>query len=149
MNTAKDAAVITAVGLASLGFFGWPVLMAWRARRWPVVEGEVQATELVRSGARSARLRVQVRYTYRVAAQDYSGKRVSFFDITMLHRTRELAAAQLQQYAKGSRVPVRYNTANPAKAVIETRVPWSYYFAVAISTLFVVGGAVGLVRWGM
>jgi hypothetical protein len=149
MNTAKDAAVITAVGLASLGFFGWPVLMAWRARRWPEVDGEVQTADLVRSGSKSARLRVQVRYAFRVATQDYSSERVSFFDSTMLHGSRDAAEVQLRRYAKSSHVPVRYNPAKPQQAVIETGVPWTFYFALAASMLFVVGGAVGLLRWAM
>lgn len=147
MNTAKEVVVITLAGVVGLGFFGVPVLRAWRARGWPTSDGEVETSDVLDSGSKSSRYRVEVSYRYRVGTQELRSRRVSFFSVTMLHGSRDAAQAHRREYAPRTGITVRYKPDDPQQAVIDTGVPWTSYLAVAFCALFVIGGVVGLVRF--
>lgn len=152
MNTARDAVVIAVAGLGILGFFGWPVLKAWQARFWPAVEGTVTSSNIVERSTggdgEGRRFVVAVTYRYRVGTQDREGRRIGFFS-NHRHRSRGPAQAKLRKYPHGSRLPVHYDPRDPARAVIDTGVPWAHYFAVAIGAVFLLGGLAGLMRLAM
>ena len=149
MNTPKEIAIITAVCIATVCYFGWPVLRAWRARDWPRAVGKVIDTRIIHSSdssdAKSRNYTVLVDYEYSVAGAKHEGKRVTFFSILMKHRSRDLAEQCRQRYAQGL-INVLYNPKNPADSVLETDIPWGFPLAVGLGAIFVAGGLFTLVR---
>jgi hypothetical protein len=150
MNTLRDAAVITAAGLAGFAFFGWPVLRGLRVRRWPTAAGKVLESMIEEdesSDSEGDRTRkVTALYAYRVDGKDYESTRLSLISGLVSHKLSSSAQAQLKAFAPGTPVTVHYDPQNHAEAVILTEIPSMYYIAMAVFGLFLLGGVSGLIQ---
>jgi Protein of unknown function (DUF3592) len=144
MNTVKDAVVVTAAASAIVAGFGWPLLRAWRSRGWPHAQSRVTASHIDddTSGSTKGGMRriVRVTYRYRVEEQDYTGSRITFASIRMKHTSWMIAQEQLARFKPGTSLDVRYNPAKPGDAVIDTSMPWTFYFGLGIGVIGVIGG---------
>src|SRR5262249_7379385 len=126
-----------------------------RARRWPHAGGTVTRswTETVSrqvdptetTSPTMTRLNVRVSYRYVVAGTAHSSDRVTFFSSTMSHGFEQHAREHCERYAAGTAVDVRYDPGDPAAAVIETRIPGAFFFAVGCSALLLLVGLVLLI----
>jgi uncharacterized protein DUF3592 len=151
MNTPVEAAVMAAVGVVGLGLFGRPVMLARRARDWPHTRGTVVSSQVEAvkgSGVkRGMNIAVRVRYRYAVDGGEHESGRVTFFDsVLMRHTFPEIAEAHRRRYREGGKIDVRYDPADPARAVIDPRIPWASYCAVVIAAIFALGGLSLLIR---
>jgi len=71
------------IGLAALAYFCWELGRLWFAMRsefWPSVIGTVEEVEIheSRDSDGDSFFEPRIRYTYRVAGEPYSGKRLAF-----------------------------------------------------------------------
>lgn len=149
MNTWKDAIVITSVGVAGLGIFGWPVFRTLRARTWPhtrgtVVESTVEADGP--SGSDTTSYQARVRYGYVVGGTRYQSERMSFFYLANRHSAARTASTAVAHHRRGSTLDVHYDPKNPANAVVDVTVPWTWWFVLWFSALFAAGGALPMLR---
>jgi hypothetical protein len=144
MNTVQDAVVVTVAASAIVAGSGWPLLRAWRAKGWPHTPGVVTESHI--DDARSGNLKgssgrvVRVTYRYRVDGQEYTASRITFTQIRMQHKSWGIARDQLAQFKPGTPLDVRYNPAGPRDAVINTSMPWTFFFALGIGLIGVIGG---------
>ena len=156
MDTIQAAAMIAMAGAAGLFYFGRPVWRAWRAGRWPQAGGTITRSWMETASRRvdptentspvMTRINVRVSYRYVVGGMAYSSDRVTFFPSTMSHGLEQSARQHCDRYPAETAVDVRYDPGEPAAAVIETRIPGAFSFAVGLAALFLVAGLVGLVR---
>ena len=149
MSTPKDALVISAVGLATTAFTGFSILRALKARSWQPASGRVLESNIERVGddsdGRSKRsYRLRVRYRYAAGGQEFTGDRLSFFDVNVRHRSSALAAAHRDRIIHGDKIDVWYDPADPSHAVSDRRIPWTFWFAFTIGVIFLLGGALPL-----
>jgi hypothetical protein len=148
VNTAKDALVISGVGLVTTAVTGFIILRALRARRWQLTSGTILESNIERIGDDSgdAKLRYQLRVRYRYAAggQEFTGDRLSFFGVNAQHSTRTLAAAHRNRISRGNEIDVWYDPADPSRAVNDRRIPSMFWFAFALGVIFLFGGALPL-----
>ncbi|MFN2570034.1 MAG: DUF3592 domain-containing protein [Gemmatimonadales bacterium] len=116
---------------------GLPVLLGaeafrqWRLARtaasWPRVPGRIVSAELEEAtfrgrAARAASHRAAITYTYAVAGQEWTSRRVSFGDA---FEKGDRARDRLQKYEPNSAVDVFYDPGDPSNAVLEPRAAWS------------------------
>jgi hypothetical protein len=149
VNTPKDALVISAVGLATTAFTGFSILRALKARRWQRTSGTILDSDIERIGDGSGggsklRYRLRIRYVYAASGQEFTGDRLSFFDVYVQHSTPTLAAAHRKRISRGNEIDVWYNPADPSQAVNDPRIPWMFWFAFTIGVIFLLGGALPL-----
>lgn len=106
--------------------------MAAVAAKWPTVKGRIvdSGMEVRRTGnsfdgdrARPSRsvFKSRVRYSYRVAGDDYVSDRIAF-GMTVAATLPGLVDGDSRRYPGGGVVQVRFDPANPAAAVLECRV---------------------------
>ena len=87
---------------------------------------------------------MRVRYRYAAGGQELTGDRLSFFGITVQHRTRALAEAHLNRIVRGDQIDLWYDPDDPSQAVNDRRIPWTFWFALAIGVIFLLGGSLPL-----
>jgi len=133
--------VIFAAG-ATIALVGWRLQGdAAASRGWPEARGVIESAEVTsRSDGHEQRLYgASVRYRYDVAGKRYTGERVSYE--SGQSPQREIAEGVIRRYAPGTEVAVRFDPANPAKAVLEPGSsaigPW---VLVAIGAVVALGG---------
>lgn len=126
------------------------------AAQWPTVKGRINssAVEAHRSRdnfdgnwARPWRTvyKSRVRYTYKVAGQNFASDRVAFGAI-ITATLPALVAGDSGRYSEGGTVQVHYDPANPATAVLECRVKGLWIlWSVAAASLAGAAALVGLV----
>jgi len=142
-NHDKAPFVTACIGFALL--FALVVLgfqrSAARARKWPVVPGrveksEVRSYETVDSDDKTTRVRTMYRpdvvYSYAVAGVQYRGDKVSASGMsTNMDGVARRAAAR---YPVGTELQVHYNPDNPGESAIDPRLPlafWLFYLVPA------------------
>ena len=151
-----EALVPLIAGGAGLGYVGWMVISAWRARSWPSVEGEIAATRLVRrettddDGFSREHDYQYVSYRYTVAGQPYRNDRVAFGPLVAPRsilpgddpepNAPEAAARLAREYPPGQRVRVLYNPRDPAESVLEPSVVGMVWIIAVIAGIAVWAG---------
>ena len=119
------------------------VARAAAAEGWPSVPGEVVASRIGAEesadseGGTTTWYMPVLRYRYAVDGRELEGRRLRFGSV----RTADLkrAEAWLAPYPAGARVEVRYDPADPAEAVLETRPPAAGYLWAASAGLAFAG----------
>src|SRR5687768_13269029 len=143
MNTAKEALIISGVGLAVTGYVGPKLWRAVSSRHWQPVAGTIVETVIEHIGDADSKLRHQlrVRYTYSVKGEVFTGDRLNFFAVTVPHATRASAQAHLQRISRGQTIDLWYDPADPTQAVPDREIPWALWLALAVGVIFLAGGA--------
>ena len=149
MNTPKEALIISAVGLVTTALTGFFILRGLRARRWPQTSGTILESDIEEIRDDSAeggkpRYRLRVRYRYEAGGQEFTGDRLTFFGSDVRHSTHTRAAAHRNQIIRGDQIDLWYDPANPSQAVNDRRIPWAFWFVLAIGVIFLLGGALPL-----
>lgn len=127
---------VVGIGLA---YWGWGVLQNARASAgWPAVSGQITSSSVSHStdseGADS--YTPSVGYRYVVNDQQYTGSRIKFGE-TSYNKESE-ADAVVARYPAGTTVPIYYNPADPATAVLEPGVTSGSYVFLAVGACFIV-----------
>lgn len=100
------------------------VSLAWQARSWPAVEGQVVASA-VEGNAKPA-----VKYVYEVSGETFEGRLVHAGQFSGLSGYAKDIVAR---YPKDSRIPIFYDAGDPSRALLEHRVPWVSLLLLVIS----------------
>ena len=110
-------------------------------RHWPVVEGEVVASEVslaaTHRSADDTDAKPDIRYRYEVLGTSYEGHRIRFGSPS--HVTRLQAEELTGKYPKGAKVRVFYDPKRPSQSVLE---PADASGTAALAALFIVMCAV-------
>lgn len=123
-------AYLAGLGLIALIWFFHirTVKKAEAAAAWPTASGVIETSSVRESlekdseGDAERAWYPEVAYAWTVNGQGYTGRRIAFGEAPRF--AREAAArAVCARYRPGASVPVRYDPANPAEAVLETRKP--------------------------
>jgi hypothetical protein len=88
---------------------------AERAQAWPITEGRILQSMLLKTAGRFAPV---ITYAYVVEGREYRRSRVRFGNYANL--SREAAGDIVNRYPEGAAVPVRYDPDRPNLAVLET-----------------------------
>jgi hypothetical protein len=108
------------------------------AQFWPSVKGLVTTSVVERGGRRHRVYRARIRYTYRVAGHEFTGRRYALGgELDTSNRAR--AEARCAKYPEGSEPEVYYNPANPKDACLE-RVQEGKGFVLLIAGTFAAAG---------
>jgi hypothetical protein len=134
MNTILSILGIGCLGVFLLVFGGGGVYMIYLSRKskaqaqssqiWPGITGRVTCSEVGEStstdsdGDSHTSYHPRVEYSYQVAGQEFSGKRITFGVVKGSSNPRG-AQAVLAKYPLGAAATVFYNPGNPADAVLE------------------------------
>jgi hypothetical protein len=129
-----DAAFMLIFGASGWGLLAAAAGAQWKARterRWPVTAGRVLSSGVEQyvaaSGTRTSKTRMTLYRPAIVYEYEVRGRRYRSSHIASQPELRvvvpDLAARTVERYGTGSTPAVRYNPANPAEAVLETRVP--------------------------
>lgn len=120
------------------------------AASWPTATGTVvssavrEKVETDSEGDSETAYYPEVSYAWTVNGQRHTGRRIQFGETPRF--LRETAAqAVCDRYRAGASIPVRYDPANPAEAVLETRKPGpakAIVFTVVTLVLTVIAGTV-------
>lgn len=128
--------IATAVTLGVAVLLGRTLLLARRARSWPLVDAVITRSELEVDEGYD--LRVEYRYT--IGPHTYTGDRVRFGGLPGMLRKRN-ADALAARYPQGGRIAVRVDPASPGRAVIELGVGspiWALFVTCALAELVAV-----------
>jgi hypothetical protein len=88
------------------------------AQMWPSVTGLVTSSEVELSRGKNRTYRAKIRYTYRVAGYEFTGRRCALGgELNTSNRGR--AEARCAKYPAGSAPQVYYDPANPKDACLE------------------------------
>ena len=126
MSNADNAQVLAgmvAAGLASVGYGAWEwhrrVQLAEAAKHWTVVRGEILSAEvIVHEDSDGDQYEARVRYAYSVGGRRLTGDRIQAgAKIKSFNET--LVRSIVAPYRAGDRVLVRFDPANPERAVLE------------------------------
>jgi hypothetical protein len=141
------------VALAACGYAAFQLGRAALASRWPVVEGEIGGTRLVRrvDSDGSSRDYDYVSYRYRVGDRPYRNDRVRFGpQVAPTSIVPEAdpspanawASADLERrYPTGRRVRVRYNPRRPEDSVLHAAPSASVWIILVVALFFLYVGA--------
>jgi hypothetical protein len=99
--------------------------------RWPVAAGRVEQASVVEtgehdsSGGPGTRFVLAVAYSYQIGDRLYEAREVTRF--RWIYWSRERAARYLEEKGirRGAEIPVYYNPAEPAEAVLVRELPWN------------------------
>jgi hypothetical protein len=148
VNTAKEALIIAAVGLAAAGYAGGKIARAIQSGKWRRAIGTVVESSIARDtdnnadGRSKTNYELRVRYSYSVDGQTFTGDRQGFFGRTTRHLTQSEAEAYLQRIAPGGAIEVWYDPAKPAESVQDRAIPAMWWIVLALGLVFTLGGAV-------
>lgn len=126
------------------------ILKTHQASSWPTTTAALTSVELKRSaGSKRPTYQVDVRYTYRVSGQSYTGSTLSIG----YGGSSDLPAheALVRKLESASSVEVRYNPNAPAESVLMpgiSRAHW-FFLALALTWLLAVGGIITTVVLGL
>jgi hypothetical protein len=112
---------LLAIGLVVLGIGAW---LVWRdrargtaSRTWPSAEGIIKTSRVVTHDADGIDMYVaEVRYDYNVHGKTYTGDRLGFGHYA---GTQDKARQDVDKYAVGRRVDVRYAPRQPQTSTLE------------------------------
>jgi hypothetical protein len=148
VNTAKEALIIAGVGLAVTGYAGAKIARALQSRRWlpvtaTVVESSVEHLQSSSADGGSTRqFQARVRYSYQAEGRTVTGDRLTFFDMSMRHRSPAAAEAHLEAMTRGGTIALWRHPGLPDMAVHDRRIPVGWWLALALGIVFTLGGAV-------
>ncbi len=97
--------------VGSIGFY-----KAVDSKNWPVVQGTVISSNVIRPSGKSTKYVAEVTYTYTVNQKEFTGKKLK---ATAARGTSEWAKAKVEEYPVNAFVTVHYNPDKPELAVIE------------------------------
>ncbi len=132
-----------AIGFGILGFGVHSMHMAKKAEHWPTVPGQITSSDfVVSSDDDGTSYRTKLSYTYNANGRDYTNKKIAF----------GYAGSSSQKFHRdiydalpvNSQVAVRYDPANPERAVLSFGIHQSIMFLMlfgATWTLFTAGMA--------
>ena len=148
------------LGVLSLGYALYTYRRGIESQSWPKAEGTIIHVSVKHAGStgdvsknesqREWYLPV-IEYTYSVRGRTYKGNRILIGELSSM--PHESALELLQPYREGAKVRVSYDPANPANAVLQTRVNTgavARYAVIGIVLLLVVAYAKffwGRVNW--
>lgn len=149
MNTPKEAIILGVVGAGGLAFALVQMRESFSRRHWQqttgrVVNSEIRVEEVLAEGDRN--IDVLASYTYIANGRSFTGTRLGLFEGLFRHRKMSLASERLKQLAPGTEIPVWFDPANPADAVSDKSVPFTFWAIAALGLLFVVGAGNVLLR---
>lgn len=124
------------------------------AAAWPTATGMVESSavsereEQDSEGDSETAYYPEVAYAWTVNGQRYTGRRIQFGETPRFAR-QTAAQTVCDRYRPGASVPVRYDPANPAEAVLETKKPSPFkavvFTVVVLILTVVIGSALGAV----
>ena len=147
MTSALAGALFVACGLGASAYALMAIVRADRAKKWPVVDGEVADTRVFDVDDTQFE---QVSYRYAVGGQPYRNDRVRFGALLAPPSTLRNArtandsagnAALARRYPRGSRVVVRYNPRQPADSTLYAEVAGEVWIYLLLGAVFVWMGA--------
>ncbi len=110
--------IFFAMGFGIFGYGIYSLVMSSQAKTWPTTDGHVEACDLTESSDSDGgtTYRVEVKYRYAVEGVSYDGDRISFgYSGSSGHGAhREI----LDRLSSAKTVLVRYDPANPSRAVL-------------------------------
>jgi hypothetical protein len=122
-SNAEVLAGMVAAGLASVGYGVWEwhrrVQLAEAAKHWTVVRGEILSAEvIVHEDSDGDEYEARVRYAYSVGGRRLLGDRTQAGG-KIKSPNETLVRGIIAPYRAGDRVLVRFDPANPDRAVLE------------------------------
>lgn len=125
-NQASSAGFLLFLGLGTLGvtlvlFFSEQLYQGHCAQKWPTTSGTVLdtgTTEVRQIRSVLPAWRPYAAYTYTIDGIDFQSTRIDFGAMPSLDRAW-LESSLAEKFPSGKTLPVYYNPANPAKAVLQ------------------------------
>ena len=124
------------------------------AAAWPTATGTVESSVVTEreeqdaDGDADLAWYPEVAYAWTVGGQSYTGRRIQFGETPRFAR-QAAAQAVCDRYRPGASVTVRYDPADPAEAVLETKKPSPFkailFTVVVLILTVVIGSALGAV----
>ena len=115
---------------------GWLVYGDWQTRGWPIADGRVISSRVVRSNRVSDYL-ADIRFEYEVGGRRYQGDRRAVRWGRIRSRFESRARDVVARYPVGSAVSVSYDPQNPSYAMIEPGVSFGSVILLIIGVGFV------------
>lgn len=131
-------------GMLFLVFGIWGLIRGWETKNWPGLPGTIINSEVRQFDRLDSdedlvtRYRVNVRYRYDVAGEEYIGTKQRFG--LQLHKTRSTAQDEKKRYPSGKEVRVFYNPEDPSVAVLVTGPVVGMWVSVAFGCVFTLIG---------
>ncbi len=137
----RGAAILAAtiLGLFGAGLTGHGIHRSGVAAGWPEAEGEIVAARLVPGSANGSE-RWEVEYVFDVQGREVRGSRIAYAGIRGPGSSEDARS----RYPIGAAVRPHYDPDDPARSVLETRVPPVYWLVFAVS---LIAAAWGITRW--
>jgi len=107
-----------AIGFGILGWGGYSVVKAQRAKSWPITDGKISSCDLVKSSHSEGgpTYEAKVTYTYWANGQNREGSRIGYgYSGSSNFSAHQAIFEKLRQ---ASTVQVRYNPAKPSESVL-------------------------------
>lgn len=123
-----------------------PELIA--STRWPVVKGEVIASELRKTSlsATKGTLSPRIVYSYNVDGVEYQSERIKIGSQEISSSDRSWSERTLDKYPLGEKVMVFFNPKAPAKAILEPGMNWRIgIYGILALIFFIVSWVIGFV----
>ena len=127
------------IGIYLVQYAGTTLLEAYGASRWPSVPGKIVSSKVASTGRTSGDVPIaRVKYAYQVNGTSYTSTRISHNDYgSNIEGQQEGIVAR---YPPGASVTVHYNPADPASAILESRIPFVSYITLAGGLVFLLVG---------
>ena len=136
------APIFTLVGGICLSAGIYSINRATESESWPMVEGEVIATDIVRSRSNDGggtTYRAKIEYQYAIDGVTHYGNRVSYAG-RVSSSNRGAAMEITARYRKGSKVAVYYDPEDHEECVLEPGMTAMVFLMPAIGGIFLVIG---------
>jgi len=144
--------VYLVVGIFLIGAAGFAgvasarsLVQARASDAWPSVPGRVTSSRTVFITGRHGSTGPDVRYTYAVGGQQFSGSRL---EVVSYSSNTSYASDALAEFKEGAEVPVYYDPAHPESAVLRRGANWLAYLLPVLCAGMVVFG-IALARLGL
>jgi hypothetical protein len=149
-------ALVLPIGCIALAVLGLRLYLQTRRKfqasaSWPTAPGTITASELVESQSRetddrgreivNTEYRVDIRFGYKVAGREFHSGNWKW-GWTAIYRNPEKPAAIVAAYPVGKSVPVYYDPADPATAVLDPANRQGSLVQLVFSLVFGAGGMV-------
>jgi hypothetical protein len=135
-------ALFLVIGLREL-YRGW-TSESWLGVPETIIKSDVQAVRHPDSdGGLDTSYRVNVRYTYVVGDEEYTGTRMRFG--AMGHNERSAAQEETERYSPGKEVLVFYDPKNPSLAVLTRGMGGGVWIAVGLGSVFLLIGTISFI----
>jgi hypothetical protein len=153
--------IMVLAGFWAIGAGLRQIRRASRTRRWVTTEGVIQSSTVARrdppprdpnededDSFRPLPLyRPELRYTYRVGDQSFTGSRVDVQEVEV--SSEERVRKIVDRYARGAKVTVHYDPSNPSQSVLEPGAHATTWVlpTIGVTFLIVAGAFFVFIRW--